>query len=75
MGADISEVTRRFAHNLARARREVGLTQEALGFASWVHPTWVSRLESGRHNPGLDTMHRLAGALGIDAADLLARDR
>lgn len=75
MGADIPEVTGRFAANLARARKRAGLTQEALGFASWIHPTWVSHLESGRVNPGLATIARLAGALGIDASDLLARDR
>jgi transcriptional regulator with XRE-family HTH domain len=73
MGADISEVRGRFAVNLARARRRARFTQEALAFQADLHPTWISHLESGRHNPRLDTMARLAGPLGVDAADLLAR--
>jgi transcriptional regulator with XRE-family HTH domain len=75
MSADISEVTRRFARNLACARRRARLTQEALAFQAGLHPTWISHLESGRPNPRLDTVARLAGALDIDPGELLMRHR
>jgi transcriptional regulator with XRE-family HTH domain len=75
MGADISEVTRRFARNLARARKRARFTQEALAFHAGLHPTWISHLESGRHNPRLDTMARLARPLRIDPSELLTRER
>ncbi len=74
MGADITEVRRRFARNLARARRRARFTQEALAHRASIHPTWISRLESGRHNPRLDIIARLAVALGIEASELLARE-
>jgi transcriptional regulator with XRE-family HTH domain len=66
--------TERFARNLAAARQRAGLTQEALAFKASIHPTWISRLECGRHNPSLATIARLAGALELTPADLLAGD-
>jgi transcriptional regulator with XRE-family HTH domain len=65
-------VAERFARNLTQRRKQAGLTQEALALRASVHPTWISHLESGRRNPTLSTISRLAGALGLTPADLLA---
>lgn len=63
-----------FARNLAAARHRAGLTQEEVGFKAAIHPTWISHLESGRVNPTLSTIARLASALEIEPDDLLAGD-
>jgi transcriptional regulator with XRE-family HTH domain len=63
--------TEQFAQNLLRARKQRGLTQEALGHACDLHPTEISRLERATREPRLGTIVRLARALGTTAADLL----
>jgi transcriptional regulator with XRE-family HTH domain len=37
-----------------------------------MHPPNLSRLESGKHVPSLETLERVAGALGVRVADLVA---
>jgi transcriptional regulator with XRE-family HTH domain len=53
-----------------RLREERGLTQEAVAHAAGVHPTWVSRLESGTLNPSWGMISRIADTLGIEVSDL-----
>ena len=61
-----------FAANVARIRTEQGMTQEELGWASGLHQTAVARIESGIRNPGLSTIFKIAGGLGVPPADLFA---
>lgn len=56
---------------LRTLRRRQELTQEQVAERAGVHPTFVSRIESGRAMPSLDVLARLAGALGVSAADVL----
>ncbi|PKQ25122.1 MAG: XRE family transcriptional regulator [Actinobacteria bacterium HGW-Actinobacteria-4] len=49
---------------LALARADAGLSQEALARASRVQQAEISRIERGHANPTLDTLARLAGAMG-----------
>lgn len=65
-------VAERFAENLLIHRRRAGLSQEALGFRAEVHRTEIGQLERGHRLPRIDTVVKLAGALGIDPALLLA---
>jgi transcriptional regulator with XRE-family HTH domain len=62
-----------FGHNLRALRLETGMTQEALGLASGVHPTVVSRLERGERDPRISTIIKLAAALEVSPGDLLDR--
>lgn len=62
----------RFGVNLVRERKRVGLSQEALGFRASMHRTEIGLLERGTRLPRIDTLIKLAGALGCDPADLLA---
>lgn len=57
--------------NVAAARKQAGLTQEALGLKADLHPTEVNRLERGRRNPGLLTIVRVARGLEVAPAELL----
>lgn len=60
-----------FAGNLRAARTARGLTQERLGELSDLHPTYVSSVERAERNVSIDTMEKLARALGVEIADLL----
>ena len=50
-----------------------GLSQEQLAEISGMHRTYISALERGRINPGLDALERLAHALSVPLAALFER--
>ena len=58
-------VARTFGDNLRRLREERGLTQEVLGFRADMHRTNVGLMERGMTVPRIDTMLKLAAALGV----------
>ena len=60
-----------FAQALRRARTQRGISQEALGFESGYHRTYISMLERGQMNPSLRTILSLAAALETPAAQLV----
>ena len=63
-----------FARNLRVTRRGAGLSQERLSALAGLHRTEISLLERGERDPRLSTVFRLAEALGVTAAALLAPD-
>jgi transcriptional regulator with XRE-family HTH domain len=52
-------------------RQQRGLTIEGLAHDSDLHPTYVSGIERGRHNPTLDVLNRLASALQVPLSELI----
>jgi len=54
-----------FGAVLRRDRTGAGFTQEGLAEAAGLHHTFVSRLERGERAPSLETVLRLADALGV----------
>lgn len=61
-----------FAENLRRRRKELGLSQEQLGARANIQMADISRYESGSRDPRISTVARLAEALELPIADLLA---
>lgn len=51
-------------------RRQMGLSQFDLSLRSRVHPSTISRIESGRYRPYPAEAKRLARALGVRVEDL-----
>ncbi len=70
-GGDLLPLSMRFAANVRRYREAAGISQEDLAFAAEIHRTQVSFIEGGHRMPRLDTLVKLAGALGVTANDLL----
>jgi transcriptional regulator with XRE-family HTH domain len=64
-------VEQQFAANLVRLRKAAGLSQESLAFAAGLHRTEIGMLERGVRLARIDTLIKLAGALGIEAGALL----
>ena len=63
------------ARNLIGLRRARRLTQEALATAASLPRSTIANLESGEANPSLAVLVKVAGALGVPIAELLAAPR
>ncbi len=67
-------VQRRLSRNIQRIRREKGLSQEELAHRADVHQTYLSGVETGRRNPSVKVVERIANALGVDISQLFKAD-
>jgi transcriptional regulator with XRE-family HTH domain len=63
-----------FATRLAAARKERGLTQQALADRVGIHVTQIRRYEAGTSSPTLDVLKHLTVALSTSADSLLFDD-
>jgi len=61
-----------FATVLRRLRHERSLTQEDLAFESGVARTFIAKMELGQRQPTITTIFRLAAALGVTPAEVVA---
>jgi transcriptional regulator with XRE-family HTH domain len=50
---------------IRQLRKEIPLSQEALGLRADIHPTWISHIESGRVNPTWGNVRRIAIGLRV----------
>ena len=50
-----------------------GLSQEELADLAGLHRTYIGSVERFERNVSIDSMERLAQAIGLDIADLLAK--
>jgi transcriptional regulator with XRE-family HTH domain len=64
-------VAERVGRNLARCRKRAGLSQEETAVRASLHRTAVGQLERAERVARVDTLVKLAGALGVEAAVLL----
>jgi transcriptional regulator with XRE-family HTH domain len=60
------------AANLIRLRREKGWSQEALAFECGLHRTFVAHVDRQARNASLDSIERMAVALGVTVSELLS---
>lgn len=63
---------REFGRRVRDRRMELGLSQEELAERAGLHRTYISSLEQGRRNVAVHNVVRLAEALDLDPADLVA---
>ncbi|HET6494685.1 MAG TPA: helix-turn-helix transcriptional regulator [Thermoleophilia bacterium] len=65
------DASERLAQNIRRRRKEMGISQEALGERCGLHRTEISLLERAARDPRLSTLVRVARALRLDLAEML----
>jgi transcriptional regulator with XRE-family HTH domain len=76
VGAAIIEaLTMDFATRLAAARKQRGLTQQALADRVGVHVTQVRRYEAGTSAPTLDVLRNVATSLNVTIDSLVFEER
>ncbi len=66
------DIRRRVGLNLRKIRENQGFSQEALAFECGIHRTYISGVERGIRNPTIVVLAKIAKALGVPPADLLA---
>ena len=65
------EIARSLGRVIRRAREEKGLSQEDFAELTGHHRTYIGFLERGERSPNVETVQRIARALGLNASDLL----
>lgn len=68
------DMRRLVGRNLARLRKEKGLTQEQLEERSGFSQQYLSGLERGQRNPTIVSLYELAQALGVSHVELVRPD-
>ena len=66
-----AQVQEQFGKRVRELRKDRGLSQEALALACELDRTYIGSVERGERNISLLNIHKLAGALGVQAKDLL----
>ena len=60
------------AEAIHRFRMKRQLSQEQLGLEAGLHPTWISRIESGQINPKWGNVKAIARVLEVRLSELAA---
>lgn len=68
---DYSEKYRAIGSNIRMVREAEGISQTELANRVGSNKSAISRYENGLQKPSLDTLMRVADALGVDLVDLL----
>ncbi|MCV3768181.1 MULTISPECIES: helix-turn-helix domain-containing protein [Rhizobium/Agrobacterium group] len=63
------------ANNLRALRKARHMSQETLADEADIDRTYISSIERGVYATSVDVLDRLAKALGVEASELLSRDR
>ena len=63
-----------FGHRVRRIREQRGFSQEQLAELAGIHRTYMSSVERGQRNIGLDNIAALADALGVSPALFFEQD-
>lgn len=64
----------RLGKRLRELRLAASLTQAELARRTGIHRPNIARVEAGRHTPSLETISRLASAIGVPTTAVLAED-
>ncbi len=62
----VKSVTRAVATDVARQRSDAGISQRRLASEAGINQSFLARIEAGQARPSIETMARLATALGAD---------
>lgn len=60
----------RVSRNIQRIRRENDLSQEEVAHRADIHQTYLSGVETGKRNPSILVVERIAKALGVDVSEI-----
>ena len=65
-----SKVVQKFGQNMKKIRIAKKMSQGDIYRATKIERAYISNLESGKQNPTLETIAKIAKALGVEIGDL-----
>lgn len=65
------DIYQQLGQRIREIRLNLGYTQEAIAFRADINPSFLSYIERGSKKASLDTIARIAAALGVPVAQLL----
>lgn len=68
----MSELNDKIGQVIRRQRKFLDYTQENLAELSDLNVTFIGEIERGHCNPTVDTLNKIAGALGCSLTDILS---
>jgi len=71
----VDDLRAAFGYRVRELRQRLGLSQERLAERAGLHFTYISGIERGRRNPGLNILARLAKALTVSLPVLVSNLR
>lgn len=60
-----TSAAQKLGKRLHQLRLDAGLTQEKLSIATGLSQTYISGIETGKRNPSIKTLDKIAKALGV----------
>ena len=69
----MSDIAKVVGQRIRNYRTQNGLSQEKLAELSGCHPTYIGQLERGEKNATLESIERIAAALGISLSKLFEK--
>ena len=69
----MSDIAKAVGQRIRNYRTQKGLSQEKLAELSCCHPTYIGQLERGEKNATLESVERIASALGISLSTLFEK--
>ena len=69
----MSDIAKVVGQRIRNHRTSAGLSQEKLAELSGCHPTYIGQLERGEKNATLESIERIATALGISLSKLFEK--
>jgi transcriptional regulator with XRE-family HTH domain len=73
MTINSSKLLKRFGETVRTERMRLKMTQEDLAFESGLSRTYAGDVERGEKEPSIETIARIAAALKMTGAELLAK--
>ena len=67
----MSEIGKQIGFNIRQLREGKGISQEQLAAKADLHRTHIGRIERGEKTPNVETVHKIAKALGVEMKDLI----
>ena len=71
MARELAPLKVKIGSRIRGRRTSLHMSQEDLAFKADLSPTYLSQLESGKRNPSLDALFRLATALQMELSEIV----
>ena len=75
MNKEIDDVRRKLGERIRELRKLAGITQEKFGAKAGLSYKFIGELERGQVNVSLDSIVKIAEALGVKVGDLFSEER